>query len=151
MPNGAEHLVNYGVLGFFALFVLWAAVKACTYLSDQLFSRDEKKLGLVTMKIQSSCEKDRKMGEFMDTLSEREVKQQELCERHNSGLVQISQTLAEHHSASSVARGDVAKLKACAREACQLARALATHEWPASRDAVEQHCSRIEHIIDSTT
>lgn len=151
MPAGLEHLVNYGVLGLLVLFGLWGGVRLIVWTGNQLFSRDEKQLGLVTMKVQSSCEKDRKMVDFMDALSAREIKQQELCERHNAGLVQISQTLAEHHSASSVARDDVAKLKACAREACQLARALATHEWPASRDAVEQHCSKIEHIIDSTT
>jgi hypothetical protein len=149
MPPGLESLVNYGALGVFMAFVLWALVKSCRYVSEQLFSRDPDRKGLVVLKVESSVMRDRKMGEFMDALSEREVKQQELCDRHNAGLITISTSLAEHHSSAGEMAKDIRRLKHAAREACEVAKVAAT-TTPIDQGRILSHLHEIERIVSET-
>ena len=147
--TAARELFNYGVLGVFAFLVVWATIRSTKYLAKQLFSRDPIEKGLVVMKIESSVERDKKMGLFMDTLSARDIKQQELCERHNTGLIRISENLSSHDLVARETCHEVRRLKSAAREACKLARLTMTNE-KVDVHQVGSHLSEIERIIDQT-
>ena len=144
MPPGAEGLTTYGVLGILVFVGIWAIYQATLYL----FSRDEKKPGYATQMLEAHITNQRKQGEFLDALVVREAKQQELCQRHNDHLVQIAEKVTEHNEAANRGWTDVLRLKAAAREACQLARTVAANEWPQSVEYVRRHCEKIEQIID---
>ena len=127
-------------------FTLWAIVQSAMWC----FSRDDKKPGYVTKILEVYLSNQRKQGEFLDALSEREMKQQELCARHNENIELVAQKVVEHHEGSERNWAEVGRLKAIAREACQIARKVATKQWPQSVEDVSRHCDRIEQIIDNT-
>lgn len=144
MPDWAASLVTYGPLGIFALFVFVVAIPA---VWKQLFSRDEKSLGLVVMKVRSSVAKDEKMSEFVDALAKRDDRQEQLCQLHARSLETLVGGLDTHHAMSQTTNHDVAGLKAAALEACNLARELAVNEWPKSVELVQRRCDEIERRI----
>lgn len=140
-----DQILGYGATGAFMLFTLWAVVQAGRWG----FSRDSKRPGLITLKVEASIEKDRKMGEFLDTLGEREIKQQELCARHNEGLVQIATNLSEHDRLTAALSGDVRQFKLAAIQYFRMTREVAGKVLPDAADDISRHCDEIERIISS--
>lgn len=144
MPDWAQSLVTYGPLGIFAL---WFFVVAIPALWRQLFSRDPQAPGLVVMKVQSSVAKDHKMAEFVDALSARDERQEQLCQMHAANLDGMVGVLKTHHNMSEDTNHNVSALKSAALEACTLCRELAASEWPKSVDLVTRRCDEIERRI----
>jgi|GEM_PF-6394888 len=142
-------LMNYGALGVFATFCLVAAWRVGGALWQLLFSREGGQEGIVIKVADSAVKRNEKMSMFMDTLADREVKQQELCHMHNSELVQIRGTMEQHTQDAKAGFHDIVLVKGLCRQACQMARTLAKNEWPSSRHEVEQICKDIEERIDN--
>ena len=138
MPPGIERLLEQGVLGVIVLFGMWVIVQSARAMWSWGFSRDKESPGLITQYGQMKIAREQKMGIFLDTVTDREIKQQELCQRHNDGLMQIGQTLASRASVS----------EQVIHESCQLVRAVACRQWPDSAADVEKHCAEIERIAN---
>lgn len=167
MPDWGTILFGYGPLG---LFCYWLFVHAIPAMWNQLFSRDEKALGLVVAKMRASTAKDERMILFVDNIESREVKQMELCGQHADNLARIADLgetqaallQAAHDSVKAlVARSeqpdapfstvktnaDIARMKRAAVQACVMCREVAAKEMPGSSAEVSRHCAEIERII----
>lgn len=144
MPEWFNELKGFGPLGLFALFFFGVALPA---IWKQLFSRDEKSLGLVVMKVRSSCAKDEKMGQFIDQLSARDDRQEKFCEMHAKNLEGVAGVLGVHHTLSSDTNKGVSGLKEAALVGCQACRVFVEREHPNSKAEMEPYLSRIEKII----
>jgi hypothetical protein len=167
MPDWETLLFGYGPLG---LFCYWLFVHAIPAVWNQLFSRDEKALGLVVAKMRASTAKDERLILFVDSIDNREDKQMELCGKHADNLGRIADLgetqaallQAAHDSVKAlVARSeqpdapfstvktnlDIQRMKQAAIKACAMCRQVAATECPDSAKVVNEHCSEIERII----
>jgi hypothetical protein len=137
MPVWAKDLLHYGPLGIFMFAVLVVAIPA---IWQQLFSRNEKRLGLVVLLVRSAMKKNDKMSEFIDAMLVHETSRQQLCEQHATGILQVSANTSETCH-------EVLRLKTMARESVHLARELLTGD-PPDKQRVADHLASMERAID---
>jgi hypothetical protein len=167
MPDWAMSLLTYGPLG---LFAYWFFVIAVPAVWNQLFSRDEKALGLIVAKMRASTAKDERLSLFVDNIESREIKQMELCGQHADNLARIADIgetqaaliQAAHDTVKALVtrseqpdapfstvktNADIQRMKRAAVQACVMCREVASKEMPNSSAEVSRHCSEIERII----
>ena len=144
MPEWASSLLTYGPLGLFAYWVFVIAIPA---VWNQLFSRDEKNLGMVVAKFRASIAKDEKMMLFVDGLATRDERQEKSAESQAVSLAAVAGVLTEQQSLARDTRQCVGTLKEAAIVGCQACRMFVEREHPNSKAELEPYLARIERII----
>ena len=180
MSEAATRLLDYGVLGLILVLGITGLGWFIRYVLKQLFSRDPQTEGLAVSWVKSSNELHRDMKKFMDSLSERDERQevaqavqQGLCVRHVESQEKISELLTVHdkyaterttgikeliamHTDAAIPNStaqaihNVAQLKLAAMTACNGCREAAEGMEEPIKDVVVRHCEEIEKILKTT-
>ena len=146
--------INTGALAAFSMFV-------CVLVYKMLMHGGKKALEIGERYVRST-------EELHGTLKDVESHRNELCNRHATGLEDVTTQVAESNNhlkrlveiheqpggdvkesinATHRAAEDVARMKRAAIRACEMCRRVAKTEMPDSSDEVGRHCDEIERII----
>lgn len=138
-----KELMNYGWPTAALVFVAWGAWRIITFLGHRLFDEDN---GLVTKWVASQQAKDLRMASYLDAQEKRDKQHVELCAKHATGLQSVTDSMAKHDAASTLAYADLKLFRAAALEGCQLLRKWST-AFPEQEAELNGHTNEIERII----
>ena len=165
MTEHVDFLLNYGVLGFFALSVMFALWRVGRVVGNKLFG-DKDTPGYI----------DRYMDmqkEFFDGLTARDAAQMDLCQRHQEQLALMVKKVTNHDEKAALAIHEIHEIAEIHRDgnfkegvdttlsklislqkaglqACGMCRQLADAYSPETKKTIDSHCDAIEEIIKKT-